>query len=57
MEKLNYKDIFRLKKYITKKGKILPRAKTGLSPKEQRLLAVEVKRARYVALLPYASKE
>jgi len=57
MQRIDYKDIFRLKKYITRRGKILPRIKTGLSANEQRKLAREVKRARYVALLPYASKE
>ena len=57
MQKIDYKDIFRLKKFITRRGKILPRIKTGLSAPEQRKLAKEVKRARFVALLPYASKE
>lgn len=57
MQKIDYKDIFRLKKFITRRGKILPRLKTGLSAAAQRKLAREVKRARYMALLPYASKE
>jgi len=57
MQKIDYKDIFRLKKFITRRGKILPRLKTGLSAAAQRKLAKEVKRARYMALLPYASKE
>ncbi len=57
MQKLNYKDAFKLKKYITRRGKILPRIKTGLSAKMQRQLAQEVKKARYMALIPYISRD
>lgn len=57
MKNINYKDIFQLKKYITKRGKIFSREKTDLSAKEQRKLAREVKRARYMALLPYINRE
>lgn len=57
MKNINYKDIFQLKKYITRRGKIFSREKTGLSAKEQRKLAREVKRARYMALLPYINRE
>jgi small subunit ribosomal protein S18 len=42
-----------LKKYITQQGGILARAKTGLSQKQQRRLAVAVKRARHLAMLPF----
>lgn len=42
-----------LKKYLTQQGMIVPRAKTGLSQKQQRRLAVAVKRARHLALLPF----
>lgn len=56
-QKIDYKDVFRLKKYITRRGKILPRSKTGLSPKAQRALASEVKKARFMALIPYLNRE
>jgi small subunit ribosomal protein S18 len=56
-QKIDYKDVFRLKKYITRRGKILPRAKTGLTAKAQRALAREVKKARYMALIPYISRD
>jgi small subunit ribosomal protein S18 len=55
--KIDYKDVFRLKKYITRRGKMLPRAKTGLTAKAQRALSREVKRARFMALIPYLSRE
>ncbi len=57
MKNINYKDTFQLKKYITRKGKIYSREKTNLSAKEQRKLAREVKRARYMSLLPYINRE
>ena len=42
-----------LRKYVTQQGGILPRAKTGLSQKQQRRLAQAVKRARHLAMLPF----
>ena len=57
MIKINYKDIQTIKKYISRRGRILPREKTGLNSKQQRDLSREVKRARFMALLPYSSKE
>lgn len=53
----DYKDVEKLKKYISKRGAILPRKKTGLSPKQQRALARAVKRARFLALLPYLTRD
>ena len=50
----DYKDVKRLQKYITAQGKILPRRRTGVTAKMQRRLAVAIKRARYLALLPAA---
>lgn len=50
----DYKDVDRLRRYISEQGKIEPTRKTGTSAKNQRLLAQAVKRARYLALLPYA---
>ncbi len=50
----DYKDVDRLRRYISEQGKIEPTRKTGTSAKNQRLLATAIKRARYLALLPYA---
>ena len=50
---IDYKDINTLKKYITEGGKILPRRMTGTCAKHQRILAVAIKRARLVDLLPF----
>lgn len=51
----DYKDIDRLKRYITPQGKILPRRRTGLTAKMQRKLTTAIKRARHMALLPYVA--
>ena len=56
-EPIDYKDVELLKKYITERGKILPRRITGLTSKQQRDLTKNIKRARLVALLPYVNKE
>ncbi|MEG6617248.1 30S ribosomal protein S18 [Peptococcaceae bacterium 1198_IL3148] len=50
---VDYKDIHRLKKYITERGKILPRRISGNCAKHQRAVTLAIKRARNVALLPY----
>jgi len=50
---IDYKDIARLRKFITEKGKIIPRRMSGVCAAHQRILAVQVKRARIVALLPF----
>ena len=50
---IDYKDTAKLKKYISERGKILPRRITGTCAKHQRALTVAIKRARHVALLPY----
>lgn len=50
---IDYKDANRLRKYITEKGKILPRRQTGVCSKHQRELALAIKRARIMALLPF----
>ena len=52
---IDYKDINTLKKFISKRGKIRARRVTGLSVQDQRKVALAVKNAREVALLPYAS--
>jgi small subunit ribosomal protein S18 len=50
---IDYKDISRLRKYISDRGKIEPRRRTGVCAKHQRRLALAIKRARFLALLPY----
>lgn len=50
---INYKDVALLKKFISERGKILPRRITGTSAKAQRKLTLAIKRARTLALLPY----
>ena len=51
--RIDYKDIETLKKFINPHGKIMPRRRTGLSALAQRNLSEAVKRARFMALLPY----
>jgi len=50
---IDYKDPAKLRPYISDRGKIEPRRKSGTCAKHQRLLAVAIKRARHLALLPY----
>ncbi len=51
----DYKDIRRLQRCISERGKILPRRRTGTCAKHQRRLAVAIKRARHMALLPFVA--
>lgn len=51
--KIDYKDSDGLRRYTTERGKILPRRITGTCAKHQRCLALEIKRARALAMLPY----
>ena len=53
VEAIDYKDIAKLRRYVTEKGKILPRRQTGTCAAHQRELTVALKRARFMALLPY----
>ncbi|MBU5439348.1 30S ribosomal protein S18 [Tissierella sp. MSJ-40] len=53
---IDYKDINKLKKYVTERGKILPRRISGNCAKHQRELTIAIKRARQVALLPYSAE-
>ena len=53
VDKLDYKDVAKLRKFITEKGKILPRRMSGVCAKHQRMVATAVKRARTMALIPY----
>jgi len=52
-QRIDYKDVETLKKFINPHGKILPRRRSGLSAANQRALAEAVKRARFMALMPY----
>jgi small subunit ribosomal protein S18 len=54
---IDYKDVDLLKKFISERGKILPRRVTGTSAKYQRKLTVAIKRARQMALLPYVADD
>ncbi len=53
---LNYRDPDSLKRFVTERGKILPRRITGLCAKDQRVLTREVKKARVLAYLPFVKK-
>ncbi|HPK14637.1 MAG TPA: 30S ribosomal protein S18 [Clostridia bacterium] len=55
VEHIDYKDVARLRKFTTERGKIMPRRMSGVCAKHQRELAIAIKRARQVALLPYVS--
>ena len=50
---IDYKDTAKLKKYVSERGKILPRRITGTCAKHQRAITIAVKRARQIAVLPY----
>lgn len=56
MNDIDYKDIDTLSKFITERGKILPRRITGVSAYHQKRLAAAIKRARHMALLPFVSE-
>ena len=53
--KIDYKDTDLLKRFVSERGKILPRRVTGTSAKYQRQLTIAIKRARQIALLPYVN--
>lgn len=55
-ESIDYKDINKLRKYITERGKILPRRISGNCAKHQRELTIAIKRARNIALLPFTTE-
>ena len=54
--RIDYKDVKLLQRYVSERGRIIPRRITSVSAKHQRDLALAVKRARYLALLPYVVK-
>lgn len=53
---IDYKEVGRLRKYITERGKILPRRISGNCAKHQRQLTIAIKRARNVALIPFTAE-
>ncbi|MDN5849989.1 MAG: 30S ribosomal protein S18 [Nitrococcus sp.] len=57
VKEIDYKDINTLRNYITETGKIVPSRITGTRAKYQRQLASAIKRARYLALLPYTDRQ
>ena len=54
-ERIDYKDVEKLRRYVTERGKILPRRITGTCAMHQREVTTAIKRARIVALLPYVA--
>ena len=56
VREIEYKDASRLRRYLSDRGKIEPRRKTGTCAKHQRRLSVALKRARHMALLPYTAE-
>jgi small subunit ribosomal protein S18 len=56
VEEIDYKDLATLKSYVSETGKIIPSRNTGTRARYQRQLATAIKRARYLALLPYTDQ-
>ena len=56
VENIDYKDVPRLKRYLSDRAKIIPRRVTGTCARHQRQLTVAVKRARHLAFLPYVGE-
>src|SRR5213594_578548 len=56
VQKIDYKDVGRIRRYISERGKIDPRRKSGSCAKHQRMLTTALKRARFMALLPYTAE-
>lgn len=54
---IDYKDVETLKKFVTERGKILPRRITGVSSRFQALLTIAIKRARHIGLLPFVGED
>ena len=52
---IDYKDVNKLKRYVSERGKILPRRITGNCAKHQRAITLAVKRARHIAIMPYVA--
>jgi small subunit ribosomal protein S18 len=57
IKKIDYKDYETIRQFVTERGKILPRRITGVSNHHQKLLKREIKKARFMALLPFVSED
>ncbi len=55
-ESIDYKDVSKIRKYVTERGKILPRRISGTCAKHQRQVTESIKRARNIALLPFTTE-
>lgn len=55
VENIDYKDISKIRRYLSERGKIVPRRVTGTCAKHQRKVTAAIKRARHIALLPYVN--
>ena len=56
VEHIDYKDTARLKRFVTEKGKIIPRRTSGICAQHQREMATAIKRARHMALMPFKAE-
>ncbi len=56
VQEIDYKDVAKLRRYVSERAKILPRRITGTCAKHQRQLTVAIKRARHIALLPFTAE-
>ena len=56
VETIDYKDVAKLRRFVTERGKILPRRISGNCAKHQRQVTVAIKRARNIALLPFTAE-
>ena len=56
VEQIDYKDAAKLRRFITERGKILPRRISGICAKHQRQVTIAIKRARNIALLPFTAE-
>jgi small subunit ribosomal protein S18 len=56
VKSVDYKDVDQLRRFVTDRGKILPRRMTGTCAKHQRMLSDAIKKARMIALLPFVNK-
>ena len=55
VEKIDYKDVAKLRRYLSERGKIVPRRVTGTCARHQREMTIAIKRARHLALMPFIS--
>lgn len=56
LDNIDYKDVAHLRKFVSERGKILPKRMTGVCAKHQRLITIAIKRARHLALMPFVGE-